>query len=61
MKFLADAVAFHEHCEDEDSPEKDPSEEDPSEEDPSEAAQLQQQLPGEPKNPPRSQVLGMPK
>ena len=36
------------------------SEEDPSAEDHSESAQLQQQLPGDPKTPLKSQVLGMP-
>ena len=49
---LATAVTLQEYLEYEDS-----SEEDPSEDDPSEATQLQQQLLGATKTPPKSEVL----
>ena len=55
MKFLAKAVAFHEHPEDE----EDSSEEVSSEEDLSDADQQQQQLLGDPKTPPKSQAPAM--
>ena len=51
MKFLAEAVAFHKHCEDRES-----LEEDPSEEDLSDAGQKQQQLMGDQKTPPKSRA-----
>ena len=60
MKFLAEAVAFHEHCEDKEYPGEDPSDEVFSEEHLSDYGQQQQQLPGVLTTPQKSQVPSMP-
>ena len=56
VKLLAEAIAFHEHREERESSEEEEelSAEISSEEELSDADQQQQQLPGEPKTPPKS-------
>ena len=69
MKFLAEAVVFQKHCEEQKPPDEEEDEEDEflflrdpysSKEELSDAEDQLQRLLGEPMSPPNSQALGMP-